>query len=208
MKLPLELNENPEWVFLGPMGPEIPVSMSVHPLLCVDGGAHFTKSSDVWIGDKDSFHGEINSKHTFHFSTHKDKSDLSLAFELIQSQTSKTLHLWGFLGGRKDHEMFNLGEGLRFLENQPESLLKFYDYEGRMTFLLMSKGNWKISHHGLFSIGCLKEVELKLSGDCAYPLLNRSTLQPFSSHGLSNVGKGTLEIDVSGPIFIYFPEAI
>lgn len=206
MKLPSELNEKVEWVFLGPMGPEIPATMSEHPLLCVDGGAQFTKSSDVWIGDKDSFKGDINSKHTFHYSAHKDKSDLSLAFDLIQSHSSKTLHLWGFLGGRKDHEIFNLGEALRFLDKQPESLIKFYDHQGRINFLLMSKGIWRISHHGLFSIGCLRELELKVTGDCAYPLLDRSIIQPFSSHGLSNLANGTMEIDTSGPIFIYYPE--
>ncbi len=208
MKLPSELNEKTEWVFLGPMGPLLPASMFGHPLLCVDGGAQFATTSDVWIGDKDSFQGEINSKHTFHFSTHKDKSDLSLAFDLIQSDFSKTLHLWGFLGGRKDHEIFNLGEALRFLERQPESIVKFYDHEGRVTFLLLSKGSWKISHIGLFSIGSLKEVELKMTGDCLYPLLNRSIIQPFSSHGLSNEAKGTIAIEASGPIFIYYPEDI
>jgi thiamine pyrophosphokinase len=206
MKLPSELKDKKEWVFLGPMGPEIPEGLSIHPLICVDGGAHFSKNADIWVGDKDSFKGEIISKHVFQFSVHKDKSDLCLAFELFADFSPKTLHLWGFLGGRKDHEIFNLGEALKFLDNNPESQILFYDLNGKMVFHLISEGVWRFSHKGLFSVGCLRAVDITLTGKCDYPIHKRSPISPFSSNGLSNVADGEIELDTSGPLFIYFPE--
>ena len=208
MKLPSELKDKKEWVFLGPMGPEIPEALSIHPLICIDGGAHFSENADIWVGDKDSFHGEIVSKHIFKFSVQKDKSDLCLAFDLLSDSSPKTLHLWGFLGGRKDHEIFNLGEALNFLDKTPESQVKFYDLNGKLAFHLISEGVWRFSHQGLFSVGCLRTVELKVTGKCDYPIHKRTPISPLSSYGLSNVAQGEIEIDTSGPVFIYYPEDI
>jgi thiamine pyrophosphokinase len=208
MKLPSDLKDKKEWVLLGPMGPEIPEGLSTHPLICVDGGAHFSKNAEIWVGDKDSFNGEIYSKHVFRFSVQKDKSDLALTLDLFGDLLPRILHLWGFLGGRKDHEIFNLGEALNFLEKTPESQIKFYDQNGKMAFHLISKGIWRLNHNGLFSIGCLRTVELKVTGKCEYPIHGRIPILPFSSHGLSNVAQGDFEIDSSGPVFIYYPEDI
>lgn len=206
MILPSSLSHKTEWVLLGPMGPSLPQTMKHLPVIAVDGGANFAEKFEVWLGDQDSFEGEIQSPHIFRHNVEKDQSDLSLAFSLFDGPRQFKLHLWGFLGGRKDHELFNLGEALRFLEGQEESQVLFYNENGNIEFHAVGKGHWKFTHMGLFSLGTLKKSDVKLKGECQYPILKSMTLEPLSSLGLSNVGKGEMILETTGPVFLCFPE--
>jgi thiamine pyrophosphokinase len=204
MTLPDTLKNNLEWVLLGPMGPELPSFLSTHPLIGVDGGAQFAKKLNIWVGDADSFTKKVEADHFFKFSTQKGLSDLALALDLLKMASPKILHLWGFLGGRKDHELFNLGEGLHFLENKQNTKINFYNSNGELTYLLLSTGLWKFKHSGLFSLGTLKKTKVKLTGQCLYQLPNPHSIEALSSLGLSNESQGEVELETEGPIFIYF----
>lgn len=208
MKLPLDLKHKKEWILIGPMGPQIPEYFFNLASLCVDGGANFTNKADIWIGDRDSYKGIIPSQNIFEFSPQKDKSDLSLALKLIGSESPSLLHFWGFLGGRKDHELFNLGEALAFLDGPRETQIIFYDQLGRVTFHLIPQGKWTFKHNGTFSIGCIKEIKFKISGNCDYSVTSLVPLLPLSSVGLSNIAKGEFEIETTGPLFLYFSEEL
>jgi thiamine pyrophosphokinase len=206
MKLPPLYKNTFEWTLVGPMGPAVPNDLAQHPLLVVDGGAGHTERMDIWIGDGDSYTDKINCEHIFSYPPEKSQSDLALALSALNSQHQYKLHLWGFLGGRKDHELFNLGECLSFLADHPESQILLYNAESEVSFHLLGEGEWSFEHHGPFSLGSIKNLEVQMTGDCLYPLRGPHLLTPLSSLGLSNEGSGRIFLQINGPLFVYFPE--
>ncbi len=205
-QLPPHLAAKVEWTFVGPMGPNLHPELEAYPILAVDGGAHYSTKIDVWVGDKDSFEGEVKSEVSFSHPPAKDVSDLGLALHLLTHHLHYRLHFWGFLGGRKDHELFNLGEGLHFLERHPESQIILYNDKKQISFHLLGEGHWKFKHEGLFSLGTLKPTKVKLKGDCRFPIKDALSLSPLSSFGLSNEAHGDIHLETKGPVFIYYPE--
>ena len=208
MKLPAELANKKEWTLVGPMGPRLSEIHRSFPIVGVNGGAHFCDEMDLWIGDGDSFAGPIRSKHILTFPSKKAQSDLALAFALFNEAPSVTLHCWGFLGGRRDHELLNFGEALRFLKRKSDSQITFYDAHGRGQIRCLGPGSWGLNHHGLFSLASLETVNVKLQGACEYPLENLTPLPALSSLGLSNSASGKVELTTDGALMIIFPEKL
>lgn len=207
MMLPSSLTDKTEWTFVGPMGPEVPPHLAQFPVIGIDGGAHHLENLDIWVGDADSYTEEkINARHLFRHPVDKDHSDLSLALSLFKHPHRYKFHFWGLLGGRKDHELFNLGEALNFLENNSESQIIFYGEDGKIYFHLLGEGHWRFDHLGTFSVGTLKNTVIKLLGECRYPIKKPTLLYPLSSLGLSNRGEGQMVLENEGPVFIYYPE--
>ena len=206
MILPSTLKTFNEWLFVGPMGPQAPAELTDLPTIAVDGGANFIVNPSVWVGDADSFSGEVQAPHIYKHEVEKNFSDLALAFGLLQEQRHYKLHLWGFMGGRKDHELFNLGETLDFLDSHHECQAFFYGPSGKIEFQLMGAGQWKFSHTGIFSLGSLKKSTVRLTGACKYQIKKPYVLSTLSSFGLSNLADGEIFLENSGPVFIYYPE--
>jgi thiamine pyrophosphokinase len=188
------------------MGPQIPNTLLSHPILGVDGGAHFASKLDIWVGDADSYPLPINIENKFTFPTKKEASDLTLALRLFVNMLPYKFHFWGFLGGRKDHELFNIGEALTFLDAHPHSQILFYSEQGKLSFHMVGTGHWKFFHEGLFTIGSIKKVALSLKGACDFPIPKQICLSPLSSLGLSNFARGEMTLYNEGPVFIYYPE--
>lgn len=209
MKLPVDLANHKEWTVLGPMGPELPDFLSGNPLLCVDGGANFAHKMDIWVGDGDSFKKEIHCENIYRFSSDKALSDLALALTLFKDAQSFTLHVWGFLGGRKDHELMNLGEAFHSLVGKPHSRIIFYDSQsGKRTLEILGAGSWPFRHEGTFSLAALFPTQVQILGDCDYPLKEKTPLLPLSSLGLSNKSRGAIQVISEGPVMILFSESI
>lgn len=206
MYLPRHLQDKNEWVFVGPMGPNLPTSFSTLPSVGVDGGAAFLSPLTIWVGDHDSLEGEHEALHNYPLPKNKDKSDLAAALDLFIEGHHYKFHFWGFLGGRRDHELFNIGEVLNFLERHDECEVLFYNEEGKVMFHLLSTGHWKFHHVGIFSLGTLKKTQVKLTGQCQYPIPRTKIIFPLTSFGLSNIGEGDIVIETDGPLFLYFPE--
>lgn len=206
MILPSSLRNMTEWTFVGPMGPLVPESLQKFPLIAVDGGAHHSPRIDIWVGDADSYKEKVNCPHQYLHPVDKSQSDLSLALSLFGENYLYRFHFWGFLGGRKDHELFNLGEALAYLEHHPESEIIFYEADGKNSFHLLGAGDWKFHHQGPFSLGTLKKTSVKMTGECRYPIPRATYLMPLSSLGLSNHGEGNITLSTDGPVFIYYPE--
>lgn len=206
MILPQPLKHQHIWTIVGPLGPQVPTNLLSYSLLGVDGGAHFVDKLDVWVGDADSFDGEINSTHVFRHPAQKDRSDLNLALSILDSQLLYELHFWGFSGGRLDHELFNLGEILHYLRHHPESMALMYRPDGKVGMHLLGSGEWNFTYQGIFSLGCLDTSKVILKGDCLYPIKKETKLLPLSSFGLSNKATGTVYLHNEGPLFVYFPE--
>lgn len=206
MKLPDTYKNKTEWVFVGPMGPSLPETLRNFPVMAIDGGARYTSHIDVWIGDADSHQELVHSPHVFKLPVEKDMSDLAAALGLFQEPRHYKFHLWGLLGGRRDHELFNLGETFSFLDRNPECQAMFYDEKGKLTYYMVGAGHWKFTHVGVFSLGTLKKTDVRLTGNCKYQMTKTETLKPLSSFGLSNEGKGEMLLETEGPVFIYYPE--
>lgn len=206
MMLPANLRDQIEWAFVGPMGPDLSPSLTHLPVLGVDGGAHHHSDLKVWVGDADSYDKVVKADHIYRYPVEKDQSDLALALSLFSEPRHYKFHFWGFLGGRKDHELFNLGEALSFLDKHTECQILFYDENGKISFHVLGTGHWKFSYKGIFSLGTLKKTMVRLRGDCLYPISKFQMLNPLSSLGLSNTGKGEMVLENDGPVFLYYPE--
>lgn len=206
MKLPQQYLNKTEWTLIGPMGPVVPSHLTAYPLLAIDGGAKYLDKIDIWIGDGDSYQDLLtHCEHVFKYPPEKDMSDLALALSAFSHQLSYKLHFWGLLGGRRDHELFNLGEALRFLNGHAGSEILFYDQAGEVSFQLFSRGDCSFYHQGSFSLGSLKDVEVTMTGACSYPISTPRILPPLTSLGLSNQAQGKVSLKIKGPVFIYYP---
>jgi len=198
-----KLKNYPVITFIGPLYQKGPESFD-HPHIFVDRGAVFREEFkqkaqegywDLSVGDGDSFPHELDLK----LNPHKDFSDLSFALSLLPSGL-KELHLRGFLGGRRDHELINLGEVHHALLNNISKAVVSFDDK-----ILAKREILEVNINGTFSLVVFQETEIKMEGDLKYPLPNFTSLKPFSSHGLSNIGNGLVKINSPGPYFIFLP---
>lgn len=197
--IPAELNEI---VLVGPMGPDIIHPLSDLPQIAIDGGEPFAQTPFLWIGDGDSLKKKPKTYQTIELNPKKDMSDLAHAYTLLKSHPLKKLHLWGFLGGRRDHELFNLGEGSLFLKDRIQTQIHYYKEKSIPVMSLYTKGEWHFDFKGEFSLGVMNEAHLTLLGEIAYPISESYLIRPFSSFGLSNEAQGKFLIQADGPFFI------
>jgi thiamine pyrophosphokinase len=165
------------------------------PVIFVDGGTHFKNDQGISVGDNDSYDGELDQI----LPMQKDYSDLSYVLKSLPNKY-RLIHLLGFMGGRKDHELMNIGEVNHFLEQK--QLIRV-EFDKLITAL--SPGTWSMDLEGKFSLFSFSDNLLYLSGNCEYTLDNQ-TLKAHSSHGLSNRGTGLVNIQNSKPLFIFREE--
>ncbi len=171
----------------------------VEGLILIDGArSAFEKKppSSLLVGDGDSCRPEVLSEFDFLCDPNKSESDLALLLESLP-QTVKELTLFGFRGGRLDHELFNLGELSYWLAKAPDRKLSHgEDLEGR------SSGEWDFEFEGLFSLLTLQECQFTMTGDIEYPL-KAQTVAALKSLTLSNRSAGAFTIHSSKPFFLY-----
>ncbi len=206
MALPADLKGSVDWTIVGPLGPRVPEFLLSYSRLGVDGGADFCDELDLWVGDSDSCAELPACRHLVRHSPEKDLSDLALALALFTEDAAYRFHLWGFLGGRRDHELFNLGEVHRFLKGKARAEVSIYDGRGELRFRFFGSGRRTFTHRGTFSLGTLEATPVTLEGQCRYHIPEGTVLSPLSSFGLSNAASGTFEVRCQGPCFIYFTE--
>jgi thiamine pyrophosphokinase len=194
-----------EIVLIGPMDfINPPIQLNV-PHVFIDGGSkHKEFFKSIWrkkswspeiisVGDGDSSHVKLDVL----ISPQKDFSDLQYALNFLPQQIEK-IHLIGFLGGRKDHELINFGEIYHFLQHQ--SSLAFFDDK-----IIASSHKLKRNIQGTFSILTFNTTFVKITGMCKYPLDTFTEIHPFSSHGLSNIGHGDISIEANDVFFLFLP---
>lgn len=204
----LELARSKEQVLLiGPMAESTPSSLLVQnsAVIGVDGGSTIAPKSDYdyFIGDGDSLQNPTALEFDEIYSKNKDESDLKLALRIIPTEV-KTVHLWGFWGGRMDHHLFNLGELSSYLESHKAKLIWHSNDFDRMEGL--PPGKHQFSVHGRFSVLSVYKSIFSIEGDCRYPIKHPTEVQPLSSLTLSNIGNGNVYISSNNPFFIYFTQ--
>ncbi|MCY4049935.1 MAG: hypothetical protein OXF60_00350 [Gammaproteobacteria bacterium] len=196
MKISDYLNNFPSDIPINIIGPLYRSGPLQEPVLFIDGGTNYRcNDSGLSVGDGDSSEFPLDIL----LSINKDFSDLAYALSAIPSHFSN-VYLYGFLGERRDHELFNLGAAHRFLENRSQpSTIQF-----EQTIIGYTAGRWNFQRDGLFSILCLKDTWLTLHGECNYPCQDRTQFQVLDSLGLSNVGHGEIDLQNEGPVFVIF----
>ena len=167
----------------------------VEPVLFVDGGTHFRQGKEGYsLGDGDSYQGLLDTT----LAQQKDFSDLAFALHSL-SPNFTSLALLGFLGGRRDHELFNFGEVHHFVRQRSPGTKVRFDQE----VMVFSAGEWTFPLHGLFSLATLETTSFSMFGECEYPVLQATELKPLGSLGLSNFGQGLVTIRCSGPMLLF-----
>lgn len=174
-------------------------------LIFVDGGANFltlfseleNEIPSISLGDGDSSQIELDIK----LNPKKDFSDLGFALSLIP-QNIENVFLFGFLGGRRDHEMANFGEIHQFLKKRTQQTKVFFEDK----IIALSKGSYTKDIKGTFTLLVLDKTPLKVEGACLYKMKDFKEFFPLSSLGLSNIGSGSVIFEGSGPYFIFLTD--
>lgn len=164
------------------------------PVLFVDGGVRFRQGNEgVSVGDGDSAGHALEIP----LPREKDYSDFAYALSLLP-ETILTVDALGFLGGRLDHQLCNLGEAQVFLKSGEGRSLHF-DQQVRG----YSPGSWDLDIHGLFSVLVLEKGSLLIHGECAYQTREPRDFPVMGSLGLSNEGRGRVGIHATQPFFVF-----
>ena len=170
------------------------------PTIYVDGGSRWRPVSAVAaaapaiaIGDGDSGSGALDVR----LPAEKNFSDLAFALSAVPAFVSR-LRLFGFVGGRADHDFANRLEILRFLGAR-ESFTRADLGESAVAF---ARGSVELTREGLFSVFSLDEGHVRIAGACRYPL--DGPLKASSSHGLSNEASGIVSIAARHPVMVMF----
>lgn len=173
-------------------------------LFFVDGGlihkekfqkkAPFLTKKAETIGDGDS-----SKKRMTMLKEDQNLSDLSYCLNMMNKEVDVETFLFvGFLGGRLDHQFFNLGEISRFTKTTSAQIL----LEDKIEFF--PKGKFNVEIQGIFSLGSFEDNQIKIKGACLYKTRNWLKLPTLSSRGLSNVGSGKIEIESKSPLAVFY----
>jgi thiamine pyrophosphokinase len=193
-----------EVTLVGPLVKKFPKTIN-HPFIYVDRGTNFRGNLrkmakkgylDISVGDGDS----SNFPMDFNLPEEKDYSDLKFALDLIPPNVEK-INLWGFLGGRRDHEIINFGEVNNWLLKSKNNVVFLFEKK----VLAKSKGTLTLNIKGIFSLVVFQKTKIKLKGKCHYKLPKYKEISPLSSQGLSNLGDGEVTIEANGPFFLFLP---
>ena len=179
-------------------------------VIAVDGGfAHLEsvgRASDVALGDFDSLGYVPQAPEVLSFPSHKDKSDLEIAFDYASEHGADSVIVYGGIGGRLDHTVANLQMAARFAEGgmavsfvSDDCAIRIVVGPGRFDLPLLE--------HGTVSVFSARDraygvVEIGLE----YPL-DTEVLTNRTSLGVSNelVGQPASVSVREGTLFVFHP---
>ncbi len=175
-----------------------------------------------WIGDHDGpYPGPLPKESSkteeglppeqiFKLNPEKDHSDLYACLKKLEEvghlEKATQLSLYGFIGGRLDHQLAILGDISLWLEELEPRLrghieVNLFDSLGREVIVIAMNG-LKSHHVGTVSIFTLKNIPVTLKGDLKYKGENLP-ISPLSSYGLSNEASGTFEVQGEGVLIAF-----
>ncbi len=189
-----------EVLLFGPLPLERDWDQNLYALLAIDGGIlHLTKrqvnAPHLSLGDGDSAQTKLDLMHP----TQKNQTDLELGLEFLPQEV-EIIYADGLIGGRLDHQLAVLGAFHRWLKRDKAARVEIGH-----RLLGFPAGEHQISLEACsFSLFCLEEVEMDLSGSCQYQLLTKVRLSPLSGHTLSNMALGgIIRLSTDKPLFIF-----
>lgn len=205
-KLPQNWNQLRHLALIGPMDFNLNSPLTSETgLIFVDGGtrhldrfaAHPLKYS---LGDGDSAPSGLKFDQLF--DPIKDETDLELALQSLPEH-SFSLSLWGFLGGRRDHEMAAYGAVAQFLLDRPEQNEVHFDGINK----ILAPGSHQLEFSGGFSLIAFYLTTLHLDGNIDYKCDDVIELKPFSGRGISNKAYGRFELSCNSPLLLWRGDA-
>ena len=182
-------------------------------IIFVDGGLNhkdkFQKKvpqylkSSISIGDGDSALTKMQLQ-----KTNQNLSDLAFFLQRGKAiaQKAESFSFVGFLGGnpsstnRLDHLLFNISEISAFRKslNPKNKILIKMDNE----VFFFAPGIHEIEINSRFSFMSFDTNIVKITGECEYKVLKKTSIAPLSSKGLSNIGHGFVKFEASHPFFL------
>ncbi|MCB9092048.1 MAG: hypothetical protein H6620_05760 [Halobacteriovoraceae bacterium] len=179
-------------------------------VIFVDGGCHALDSLSkspkncLVIGDGDSNQGGLEIFDIL-LGKEKDRSDFFHALKHLPNSIVN-IQLYGFLGGRLDHTLMNLGEIHHYLyENSNVERMTLYQKDTIVLQAISKPTNFK--WNGEFSVVSLADQHISLEGDIKYPLKNEY-IKAMSSRGLSNIAYGNFSVTASLPCFVFYTNTV
>ena len=170
------------------------------PQIAIDGGIQFAHNPILWMGDGDSGSPTL-SMPALRKST-QDETDLRFCLNHIQDWSWEKLHLFGFLGKRKDHELANLGEVYSVAKSRTKmEKAIFYNNSFTPEIFIFPAGKCSLPIHGLFSILTFEQSTVTVSGQCEFKA-HETIFTTLEGRGLSNRGFGLVQIQSSAPFLI------
>lgn len=170
---------------------------TITKVIFVDGGDKhkplFPEIGSITIGDGDSSKVVPDL-----FKAKQTQSDLSFLLENLPTTIEK-IHLLGFLGGRRDHELLNLGAAFHL--GQSRQCIIHFDHN----VSVYPAGQFSIDYEGIFSLLSFEDMNCEIFGQVDYPL-KKTCLSKVSCLGLSNVAKGNFTISCDQSFLIFFNE--
>ena len=179
-------------------------------VIAVDGGyAHLQSvgcTPDIALGDFDSLGYVPKGLKVEQHPTHKDKSDLELAFDYVSEHGFSKVVAYGARGGRLDHTMANLQICARFAEKGMDVELVDLD---SVVSILVGPGTLKLPARKTGVVSVFSAVDLShgvSERGLVYPLDNAS-LPNRTTLGLSNefIGEAVTISVERGTLFVFHP---
>lgn len=170
------------------------------PVILLDGAVNALEKKPknaIVIGDGDSCDPNKCEWIDHLLPKEKNQSDLGFALDFHIPQKTDHLCALGLRGGRLDHELINLGELDRFLQQRSEMSVLWGE-----NLWALAKGQHKFEIDGTFSLFALTPNHIKVTGDIQYPLQNWTEIRQ-TSLGLSNRANGEVRLESQGVIFLY-----
>lgn len=180
----------------------LPATLADAPVIAVDGGIRFAKQAFLWAGDGDS--GSAPAKIPALRKKNQDETDLRFCLNGVRGWRWRELHLFGFIGARRDHELANLGEvHAEMKQRRKFARGVFYGGDLKPLAAFYPEGEHVFAHTGLFSALAFEPVTVSLSGKCKFAA-DSLMLEPLSGAGISNEAAGEVRLRASGPVAIFF----
>ncbi|GAB4019885.1 MAG: hypothetical protein Fur0010_22230 [Bdellovibrio sp.] len=205
-KLPQNWNQLSDLALIGPMDFTLNSPLSSETgLIFVDGGTrHLHRFANhpykYSLGDGDSAPSGLKFDQLF--DPVKDETDLELALQTLPKH-SFALSLWGFLGGRRDHELAAYGAVAHFLLDRPEHNVVHFDEVNK----ILAPGSHQLEFSGGFSLLAFYPTTLHLDGNIDYKSEDVIELRPFSGRGISNKAYGPFELTCNSPLLLWRGDA-
>lgn len=166
--------------------------------VAVDGGIGYALKPVLWAGDGDS----SPSGTPVAFKDSQNETDLRFCLNGVRGWKWRELHLFGFLGGRRDHELANFGEIHAELKSRANfTSAVFYDDRLEAAARFFRGGAHRVNISGAFSLLALEAAVADISGDCDYAAAG-AALPLLSGRGISNKGRGMVDISCTAPFMI------
>ena len=150
-------------------------------VIAVDGGfAHLERlgrAPDVALGDFDSLGYVPQAPKVMSFPSHKDKSDLEIAFDYAAEQGADSVVVYGAIGGRLDHTVANMQMAARFAEEGQQVAFITPDC---MVSIVVGPARFDLpqTQEGTVSVFSAR--------DCSYDVVERGLEYPLDTEMLTN----------------------